>query len=120
MVKSLEFAALHVFPFSPRPGTAAASMKPVVPERIRRERVRELSALAESLSVSYASRWVGREVDVLLEGTPGARAHGVTGNYLKVVVNGAPEDAAKPGRMVRAAISSPGRTCTARFAGFVD
>ena len=43
MVERLQFAALHVFPFSSRPGTAAASMTPVVPERIRRERARELS-----------------------------------------------------------------------------
>jgi threonylcarbamoyladenosine tRNA methylthiotransferase MtaB len=120
MVKSLEFVALHVFPFSPRPGTPAASMKPVVPERIRRERVTELSTTAGNLSDSYAHRWVGREVEVLLEGRPGARAHGVSGNYLKVIVNGVPENAAWPGRMVRAVISSAGRTCIARFNGFVD
>jgi hypothetical protein len=57
---------------------------------------------------------------VLLEGTPGARAHGVSGNYLKVIVNGAPRDGAKPGRMVRASIINAGRTCIARFEAFID
>jgi threonylcarbamoyladenosine tRNA methylthiotransferase MtaB len=120
MVQRLEFAALHVFPFSSRPGTAAASMKPVVPERIRRERARELSALAEELSASYARRWVGREVEVLLEGKTGARPHGVTGNYLKVTVNRVPRDASIPGKVVRAKISGAGRTCSARFLGIAD
>jgi threonylcarbamoyladenosine tRNA methylthiotransferase MtaB len=120
LVQRLEFAALHVFPFSPRPGTDAASMKQVVPERVRRERAGDLTALAGKLSASYARRWVGREVDVLLEGRPGARAHGVTGNYLKVFVDGAPRDSATPGRVARAEIIDAGRTCSARFLGFID
>jgi len=120
IVQRLEFAALHVFPFSPRPGTAAASMKPVIPERIRRERVRDLTVIAEELSASYARRWTGREVEVVLEGRAGTRAHGVSGNYLKVVVEGAPREAAVPGRVVRAEITRAGRSCSARFLGFAD
>ena len=118
MILECDLAALHVFPFSPRPGTAAASMKPVVPERTRRERVRNLTALSQELSSSYARRWVGREVDVLLEGQSGTRTHGVSGNYLKVAVNGAPVQA-EPGRMVRAEITA-GKACAGRFLSFVD
>jgi threonylcarbamoyladenosine tRNA methylthiotransferase MtaB len=118
MVRRLEFAALHVFPFSPRPGTIAAAMQPVIPERIRRERARELAALAQLSGAAYARRWVGREVEVLLEGRGGARPVGVSANYLKVAVSGVPRDAAAPGNVVRAGITAAGRTCSARFIGF--
>jgi threonylcarbamoyladenosine tRNA methylthiotransferase MtaB len=117
MVRRLEFAGLHVFPFSPRPGTIAAVMQPVIPERIRRERARELAALAQVFGAAYARRWVGREVEVLLEGRSGARPHGVSANYLKVLVNGVPRGAAAPGSVVRAEITEAGRTCSARFIG---
>jgi threonylcarbamoyladenosine tRNA methylthiotransferase MtaB len=119
MILACDLAALHVFPFSPRPGTAAASMKPAVPERVRRERVGNLAALSRELSWSYSRRWVGREVDVLLEGKPGTLPHGVSENFLKVAVNGAPVTA-EPGRMVRAAITVGNPTCAGRFVGFLD
>ena len=119
MILANDLAALHVFPFSPRPATSAASMKPVIPERVRRERARDLAALARELSASYARRWVGREVDVLLEGKSGSRPHGISGNYLKVAVSAAPVEA-MPGRMVRARISSEKPTCGGRFLSFID
>ena len=117
MVESLQFAALHVFPFSSRPGTAAESMKPVVPERVRRERAHLLSALAEQSGASYARRWVGREVEVLLEGRETSGPHGVSANYLKVSIAGVPANAAIPGTMVRAEVTAAGRICSARFIG---
>jgi threonylcarbamoyladenosine tRNA methylthiotransferase MtaB len=120
MVRRLEFAALHVFPFSPRPGTAAAAMHSAVPERVRRERARTLAVLAEEAGASYVRRWMGRKVEVLLEGKGSARPHGVSANYLKVTVNGMPRDTAAPGRVVRAEITGAGRTCAARFLGFAD
>ncbi len=118
MVQACDLAALHVFPFSPRPGTSAATMKPVVLERIRRERVRILAALARELSSSYTARWVGREVDVLLEGKTGSPPHGVSDNYLKVAVTAAPINAV-PGRVVRTAITAGTPACVGRFLGFV-
>lgn len=112
-------AALHVFPFSPRPGTAAASMKPVVPERIRRDRAASLVALSRELSRAYSRRWVGREVDVLLEGEQGTAARGVSDNYLKVSVSEAPVEAV-PGRMVRTLLTVGAPGCAGRFVGFQD
>ena len=119
MILTSGLAALHVFPFSPRPGTSAASMKPAVPERVRRRRVDDLAALARELSSSYARRWVGREVDVLLEGKSGSQPHGISSNYLKVAVRAAPVDAV-PGRLVRARITAENPTCAGCFLGFVD
>ena len=82
LVEELSFAALHVFPFSPRPGTAASGLRPAVPERTRHQRARELRALGRLYSSSYARSWIGRDVEVLLEGRERTRAWGVSGNYL--------------------------------------
>jgi tRNA A37 methylthiotransferase MiaB len=95
-------------------------MEPAVPERVRRERARQLALLAEESGAAYAGRWVGREVEVVLEGRAGAYPHGVSANYLKVLVNGVPREEARPGRMLRARIAAAGRTCTAHFLGFAD
>jgi threonylcarbamoyladenosine tRNA methylthiotransferase MtaB len=84
LVQSAGFSQLHVFPFSPRPGTAAWSMTPRVPERVRDERTRELRGMSALLHESYVTRWVGRRVDVLVE--DGGR--GTSANYLKVRLRG--------------------------------
>jgi len=118
LIRELEFAALHVFPFSPRPGTEAAAMKPPVPERVRRERAREAAAVSADLAGAYARRWVGREVAVLLEGRAGRRGRGVSENYLKVDVRGIPEGEAGPGRIARARITEAGDIMGASFVDF--
>jgi threonylcarbamoyladenosine tRNA methylthiotransferase MtaB len=118
MIRALEFAAVHVFPFSPRPGTEAASMKPAVPERVRRERAREAAAVSAELAARYVQRWVGRDVAVLLEGREGRPGRGVSENYLKVDVRGIPEGEAHPGRIARARIIEAGAIMSARFVDF--
>jgi threonylcarbamoyladenosine tRNA methylthiotransferase MtaB len=119
LIRELAFAALHVFPFSPRPGTPAAAMQPTVPERIRRDRAREVAALGTELAAAYARRWVGREVAVLLEaGRAGHRTRGVSENYLRVDVRGVPGEEAAPGRLVRAVITDAGPTMRANFRTF--
>ena len=120
LVESAAFAALHVFPFSPRPGTAGASLRPATPERVRYQRARELTALARQLSAAYAKSWIGRDVDVLLEGCRGPEARGVSGNYLKVEVTGVPAVENASGRMARARVSAVRQACEALFLHFTE
>jgi threonylcarbamoyladenosine tRNA methylthiotransferase MtaB len=117
LVEDLSFAALHVFPFSPRPGTAAYGFAPAVPERTRHKRARELRALGRLSSSSYARSWIGRDVEVLLEGRESAGAWGVSGNYLKVDVGGVPAACEAEGSIVRARITSAHGTCQSCFLG---
>jgi threonylcarbamoyladenosine tRNA methylthiotransferase MtaB len=112
-----------VFPFSARPGTEAEAMRPAVPERLRRERAQEIGALSRGLAAAYAQRWVGREVDVLLEAgrarpAERARVHGVSENYLKVDVHGIPDGEAVVGRLVRVRITAAGPVMSGRIATF--
>lgn len=94
------FAWIHAFPFSARPGTAAWSMKPRVPERVAGERVAALTALAERGREAYVARWVGREVEAVLETSssvpgsgPAASAEAfraTSDNYLRLALDALP------------------------------
>ncbi|WP_319562318.1 tRNA (N(6)-L-threonylcarbamoyladenosine(37)-C(2))-methylthiotransferase MtaB [Marispirochaeta sp.] len=100
LIKELRPAALHVFPFSARPGTAAAGFPEHIPERITGERTAELRSISESLHYSYLRRWAEREEKVLVE-LPPSREHdgrGITSNYLHI---GIPLEAGKDIQMGR-------------------
>ena len=89
-LKDTGFAALHVFPFSPRPDTALYKARDKVSERVRDERAASLRQLSESLHSAYVARQIGRRQEVLLETRRGGLWHGTSGNYLKLAVSGAP------------------------------
>jgi len=67
LIEDLKPAYLHVFPFSPRPGTAAAGFKPRVPEKIKGERVYELRSLSAKLRLNFYERFLGRKLRVAPE-----------------------------------------------------
>ncbi len=121
LAESLGFAKLHVFPFSPRPGTVAVGMRGRVPERVRDERVRTLTGLSGRLAAAYRSAWIGREVEVVLERRRGVDWRGFSGNYLPCAVRGVPPGPGpaelSPGRLVRARIEDGGDPCGALFLG---
>jgi threonylcarbamoyladenosine tRNA methylthiotransferase MtaB len=124
LIHEAGFAALHVFPFSPRPGTGAAKLRPVVPQRVRDQRARELGGISRILQDRYARGWLGREVEVLIEGgaapsQPPGSVHGVSANYLKVMVEGTPVEENPKGKIVRACLTGSGEICRACFLGFV-
>lgn len=119
LIEDARFSALHVFPFSPRPGTAAAAFRPRVAERIRDERARELGVLSRRLSDQYARSWLGQLVDVVLERKAGKAAEGTSGNYLKVKVTGLPAGDFR-GRMARVRLRAAGRTCAGEFVAFAE
>jgi threonylcarbamoyladenosine tRNA methylthiotransferase MtaB len=84
-IEELPLAYLHVFPFSPRPGTPAATMTPQLHSRVVKERAEALRLLSEQKKNSYAGRFVGRELQVLVQRDAGGRK-GLSRNYLPVLV----------------------------------
>lgn len=66
-IETCGFAFLHVFPYSPREGTFASTMKDQVPDTVKKQRAKRLIALGDALKEAYASRFVGRTVEVLFE-----------------------------------------------------
>jgi len=65
-VQQMELPYLHVFPFSPRPGTPAARM-PQVPPSERDRRAALLRELGEAARKRFFSAHIGRRVEILLE-----------------------------------------------------
>ncbi len=63
----MDFAHIHVFPFSPREGTPAASMKGRVPERVSRERAARLEALSREGKRRYYAFWAGKTLPGIFE-----------------------------------------------------
>jgi len=90
-VERMQFAKLHVFRYSPREGTAAASMPDHVPASMAQLRSRQMHVLGAETQRTYQRRFLGREMAVLWE-TPEVREDsmawsGLTGNYLRVVTH---------------------------------
>ena len=80
------FAALHVFPFSARPGTLAAKMPDQVSAAMKRARVQEMLAVGEELRGCFLARFQGSVADVLFEQRVRDNMwEGLTGNYIRVV-----------------------------------
>ncbi len=93
-LEELPLAYLHVFPYSPRPGTPAASSPAQVRESEKKQRGSILRQLSEKKRAVFAGRFLGRKLTVLLEaGRDKKRGlmRGFSANYLPVaVVNGSP------------------------------
>lgn len=96
LVEEADLALLHVFPYSAREGTAAAKM-PSWPKAVRRERAAALRAAGIRQRTATFARFVGRQVDAVIEEPGLAR----TAHYLPVSIDAA----AAPGTWVRVALT---------------
>ncbi len=83
-IESLPFTYLHVFTYSERPGTPAASDSEPVPIPVRKERNRVLRRLAEAKNLAFRLQMVGRMLSAVTLHEPGVA---LTSNYLKVTLS---------------------------------
>ncbi len=96
MIEELPFTYLHVFTYSARPGTPAATMTNQVPVHEARERNRILRELAEEKKLAFMRSFVGKELDAITLNVVGTDATGefteaLTDNYLKLRLRGRQE-----------------------------
>ena len=93
VVRRLRFSKLHVFRYSPRPGTAAASMPDAVPPAVKKERSKRLIDLGNSIRNEFLAAHVGPALEVLVEDereVDGVRvSSGQTSDYVRVWFEGA-------------------------------
>jgi threonylcarbamoyladenosine tRNA methylthiotransferase MtaB len=82
--RQARFARIHVFPYSPRPGTLAATMPHQVPEKVKKERSQQMLALAKESARDFQRLYSGRTLEVLWEQKTNGVWSGLTGNYIKV------------------------------------
>ncbi len=120
LLSELDFAWIHAFPFSPRPGTRAAAMRPHVPERVAGARVDRLLALAGRGKAAYIGRWLGREVEMVVEHetADAPRIIGTTENYLKAEIIGNGNGDIPPGGAVRIVIQEESRSRHAEITAY--
>jgi len=85
--KKMNFSKIHVFPYSIRVGTAAASMSNQVDEVTKKVRVKKLMALSEKQEKEYYEKFKGKELDILVEECDNNVSIGHTSNYLMVTLN---------------------------------
>lgn len=71
-IEEFRFDSLGIFPYSPEPGTKAATLPDRVDPATVRDRVEELSSLQEAISFGARSRFVGRTLPVLVDRTADA------------------------------------------------
>jgi threonylcarbamoyladenosine tRNA methylthiotransferase MtaB len=92
-IEALPFTYLHVFSYSKRPGTKAASLSGHLPGAVIKRRARELRALAERKSAAFRESQVGHGLRVLTlrneDGAVPATTPALSTNYLQVHVRGA-------------------------------
>lgn len=91
-LNELEISYLHVFTYSERDGTAAASMLQVVPKNVRSKRSKMLRGLSVKKRRSFYESQLGTERTVLFESeNKEGYIHGFTDNYIKVKTPWNPE-----------------------------
>jgi threonylcarbamoyladenosine tRNA methylthiotransferase MtaB len=83
-VERIGFGHLHIFAFSPRRGTKAASLPDPISREIKRQRSEALHQLGEQLKRSTLGAYVGRTLPVLIEGSGKDGWAGYTPNFLRV------------------------------------
>ena len=91
-IEALPFTYLHVFSYSERPGTKAASLPNQVPGAIIKRRARELRSLGERKAAAFRQSQVGRELRVLTlrqDENERATTPALSSHYLKLQVDGA-------------------------------
>ncbi len=87
-IRKCAFAAMHVFPYSKRPGTPAAAMSGQIPNTVKEARAHAAATVAGEMERAYLEQFVGQTVPVLFEEERNGLWHGYTANYIPVAVPG--------------------------------
>jgi tRNA-2-methylthio-N6-dimethylallyladenosine synthase len=112
VVEQVHYDSAFTFIFSPRRGTEAADFEEQIPHPVKRERMERLVEAVQRIATERAQRFVGRELDVLVEGASrtdpdklrGRTRHNKTVNFTGV---------AQPGEFARVEITSATSTTLA-------
>lgn len=89
-VDQIGFGHIHIFAFSPREGTKAATLACPISREVKRQRSEQLHAISARDKAANLSQYLDREFEILIEGSPqigldgSIQWHGYTPNYLRV------------------------------------
>lgn len=110
-MERMQFADMHIFPYSKRTGTPAARMDGQIPEEEKNRRVNLLMELSSRMRLEYSKRFAGQILEVIpemgaYEGDGDVELIGHSDNYLHIAFSGPKELAGRmvPVRMTEAGI----------------
>jgi len=105
LVERVEFDGLFVFKYSPRPGTPAAVWKDQVPEEVKTRRLMELDRLQRSIQMKRHEMYIGKRVEVLVEGRSAkSNLHATGHTSCHIVVNFEDSETKLDGSLVKVEI----------------
>ena len=89
MVEKVKFSKVHIFPYSPREGTAAVKLRNQIPQRTAHERNELLTLISSGAAKDFREKFFDRVMEVLIErGADKPNEYeGFTNNYLRSLVN---------------------------------
>ena len=88
MIETVGFARIHVFPYSARPQTPAASFDNQLSTEVKESRARDLIALGKAVAQKYLDSWDGLDATVLPEEIVNGCWEGYTPEYIRVRIQG--------------------------------
>ena len=88
-IQKCAFSAMHIFPYSKRPGTPAAKLPGQVRNAVKEERAHRAAQIARTMQDAYLDSWVGETVPVLFEEEREGLWRGHTTRYCEVTVQSA-------------------------------
>ena len=86
--REIGFSKIHVFPYSKRKNTKAADMTEQIDESIKKQRARTLIKVSKELEIKYFEKFIGKNLDVLIEREKEDFSYGHTSNFLHVKIKG--------------------------------
>ena len=85
-LENIRFYKMHIFKYSPKPGTKAKEMKEQIDGKIKEQRSKKLIELSDEIQKEYEKSYEGKNVEVLFEEKDGEYYKGHTSNYMMVKV----------------------------------
>lgn len=83
--RQMQFARIHVFPYSPREGTEAAKMPLMVVDKVKKQRSQKMRDLAKESDCNFRQKFSGETMTVLWEKKTDSNVwSGLTGNYIRI------------------------------------
>ena len=104
LLREVRYDGIFSFAYSERPGTAAEKIAEVVPIELRKQRLARLAEVQDPITRAALDAWVGREVELLVDGVSARNSERMSGRSThNIVVNFSGQ--AQPGELVRVQVN---------------
>ena len=100
-IQAQPFSKIHVFPYSARAGTLAATLPNQVPPQIKKARAGQALEISQAKSENFSSKLIGKTVKIIAETSEGGIVDGLTKNYVRVYT---PDKNIKLGEVIKVKI----------------